>query len=87
MINAILIRRFAGGLEAYSNWLQVSLPAEHDGGRKMRGFVLFHPQLSSGPERGVNQENKHIEADVFSFDFCAYIFNTRSLGAPPGPNF
>ena len=33
--------RFVGGLEAYSNWPQVSSPGEHDGGRKMRGFVLF----------------------------------------------
>ena len=75
MIKPILIPGFAGGLEAYSNWSQVSLPAEHDGGRKMRGFVLFQPQLSSEPERGVKEDKNHIEVDVFSSDFCAYAFN------------
>ena len=31
------INRLVRGLEAFSNWSQVSLPADCDGGRKKRG--------------------------------------------------
>ena len=63
-----------GGLEAYSNWPQVSLPAGHDGGRKKRGFVLF--RLSFVLERSVKEEKNHTEADVLCV-FCVHMVNSR----------
>ena len=41
------INRLARGLEAFSNWSQVSLPADCDGGRKKRGC-----ENCSAPGRG-----------------------------------